>query len=146
MRRSHSGRPKTLDESQVKVAIALADAGELPIKAICEQVGCSRSTYYRQVAPRLKAPAATEPLQLDQRIYVAPGAAPITPQKPGPKLSYVCKKQASKGGIVHAVRGEVGPRNWRAAALCGAKPSALKYWELAELAEPSCAQCRRKMG
>ncbi|MGB7484952.1 MAG: helix-turn-helix domain-containing protein, partial [Phormidesmis sp.] len=67
MRRSHSGRPKTLDESQVKVAIALADAGELPIKAICEQVGCSRSTYYRQVAPRLKAPAATEPLQLDQR-------------------------------------------------------------------------------
>ena len=48
------GRPKSLDESQVKVAIlrrsgpaiALAEAGELTIKAICEQVGCSRSTYY----------------------------------------------------------------------------------------------------
>ncbi|MGB3789085.1 MAG: recombinase family protein [Phormidesmis sp.] len=51
------GRPKALDESPVKVvmlqrsgpAIALADAGELTIKEICEQVGCSRSTYYRQV-------------------------------------------------------------------------------------------------
>ncbi|MGB3789502.1 MAG: recombinase family protein [Phormidesmis sp.] len=47
------GRPKQLDESQVKVAIALADAGELTINEICEQVECSRSTYYRQVAPRL---------------------------------------------------------------------------------------------
>jgi len=46
------GRPKSLDESQVKVAIALADAGELTINEICEQIGCSRSTYYRQVAPR----------------------------------------------------------------------------------------------
>lgn len=33
------GRPKALDESQVKVAIALAEAGELTIKEICEQVG-----------------------------------------------------------------------------------------------------------
>ena len=49
------GRPKALDKSQVKVAIALAEAGELTINEICEQVGCSRSTYYRQVAPRLKA-------------------------------------------------------------------------------------------
>ena len=56
-------RPKSLDESQVKVAIlrrsgpaiALAEAGELTIKEICEQVGCSRSTYYRQVAPKLKS-------------------------------------------------------------------------------------------
>lgn len=47
------GRPKSLDKGQVKVAIALAKAGELTIKEICEQVGCSRSTYYRQVAPRL---------------------------------------------------------------------------------------------
>ena len=39
------GRPKQLDEGQVRVAIALADAGELTIKEICEQVGCSRSTY-----------------------------------------------------------------------------------------------------
>ena len=27
---------------------------ELTINQICEQVGCSRSTYYRQVAPNLK--------------------------------------------------------------------------------------------
>ncbi|MGD1866952.1 MAG: recombinase family protein [Phormidesmis sp.] len=47
------GRPKALDKSQVKVAIALAEAGELTINEICEQVGCSRSTYYRQVAPKL---------------------------------------------------------------------------------------------
>lgn len=47
------GRPKQLDEGQVKVAIALTDVGELTIKQICEQVGCSRSTYYRQVASRL---------------------------------------------------------------------------------------------
>ena len=55
------GRPKQLDEGQVKVAIALANAGELTIKEICEQVGCSRSTYYRQVAPQLKS-AITEPI------------------------------------------------------------------------------------
>ena len=140
------GRPKQLDDGQVKVAIALAEAGELMIREICEQVGCSRSTYYRQVAPRLKAPAVTEPLQLDQSVYVAPGAAATAKQKPEPKLSYVCKKQASKGGIVHAVSGEVGARNWRKAALCGAKPSASKYWELSELAELSCAKCRRKLG
>ncbi len=47
------GRPKSLDKSQVKVAITLANEGELAIKEICEQVGCSRSTYYRQVAPKL---------------------------------------------------------------------------------------------
>ena len=47
------GRPKALDKSQVKVAIALAKEGELTIKEICEHVGCSRSTYYRQVAPQL---------------------------------------------------------------------------------------------
>ena len=35
------------------LAIALAEAGELTINEICEQVGCSRSTYYRQVAPKL---------------------------------------------------------------------------------------------
>jgi len=48
------GRPKALDESQVKVAIALAEADELTISQICEQVGCSRSTYYRQVVTSLK--------------------------------------------------------------------------------------------
>lgn len=56
------GCPKTLDENQVKVAIlrrsgpaiALANEGELTIQEICEQIRCSRSTYYRQVAPRLQ--------------------------------------------------------------------------------------------
>ena len=56
------GRPKQLDKGQVKVAIlrrsgpaiALADAGELTINEICEQVGCSRSTYYRQIAPNVR--------------------------------------------------------------------------------------------
>ncbi len=47
------GRPKSLGESQVKVAIALAKEGNLTIQEICKQVGCSRSTYYRQVAPKL---------------------------------------------------------------------------------------------
>ena len=47
------GRPKVLDKSQVKVAIALAEVGELMINEIYKQVGCSRSTYYRQVAPKL---------------------------------------------------------------------------------------------
>ena len=48
------GRPKALEESQIKVAISLAHADEMTVKEICEQVGCSRSTYYRQVAPKLK--------------------------------------------------------------------------------------------
>lgn len=126
----------------MKVAIALADAGELTIKQICEQVGCSRSTYYRQVAPRLKALADAASLQLDQSVYVAPGATATAKLKP--TISYVCKKQVSKGGIVHVVEGEVGPGNWRQAALCGAKPSASKYWELSELAELSCAKCRKQ--
>ena len=145
------GRPKLLDESQVKVAIALAETGELPIKAICEQVGCSRSTYYRQVAPRLKAPAEAEPLQIDQSVYVAPSAAatakpkPKSETKPKQKLSYVCKRQPSSGGIVHAFAGELGRSNKRQPALCGAKPSSQKNWETSEWAEVSCAKCSRKL-
>ena len=90
----------------MKVAIALAEAGELMIREICEQVGCSRSTYYRQVAPRLKASAVTEPLQLDQSVYVAPGTAATGKTKTKvnakvasntkPKLSYVCKPTEAK--------------------------------------------------
>ena len=148
------GRPKQLDDGQVKVAIALAEAGELMIREICEQVGCSRSTYYRQVAPRLK-PAAAAPLQIDQSVYVVPGAAATGKTKTKvkakvasntkQKLSYVCKRQPSKGGIVHAFAGEIGPKNWRRPALCGAKPSAKKSWEISEWAEVSCAECRRKL-
>ena len=44
--------PKALDKSQVKVAITLAEADKLTVKEICEQIGCSRFTYYRQVAPQ----------------------------------------------------------------------------------------------
>ncbi len=149
------GRPKQLDEGQVRVAIlrrsgpaiALAYAGELTIKEICEQVGCSRSTYYRQVAPRLKAPAAAEPLQLDQSVYVVLSAAATTKTKPEPKpkLSYVCKRQPSAGGVVHAFAGQIGPSNWRRPALCGAKPFSQKIWEISEWAEVSCAKCRRKL-
>ncbi len=57
------GRPKKLEGGRVKVAIlrrsglaiALPNAGKLTIQEICDQVGCSRSTYYRQVTPLLKA-------------------------------------------------------------------------------------------
>ena len=148
------GRPKQLDDGQVRVAIALAEAGELMIREICEQVGCSRSTYYRQVAPRLK-PVVAGPPQLDQSVYVAPGSAATgkakTKKKKAtaakkPKLSYVCKRQPSKGGIVHAFAGEIGPKNWRRPVLCGAKPSREKSWEISEWAEVSCAKCRRKLG
>ncbi len=144
------GRPKQLDEGQVKVAIALAEAGELMIKEICKQVGCSRSTYYRQVVPRLKAPTAIEPLQLDQSVYVAPAGAAATGKAKAesntkPKLSYVCKRQPSKGGIVHGFAGEIGLSNWRRPALCGARPSREKSWKILEWAEVSCAKCRRKM-
>lgn len=52
--KERGGRPKSLDENQVKVAIALSEAGELTIKEICEQIGCSRATYYRQIAPKLQ--------------------------------------------------------------------------------------------
>ena len=99
------GRPKQLDDGQVKVAIALAEAGELMIREICEQVGCSRSTYYRQVAPRLKAPAVTEPLQLDQSVYVAPGAAATAKQKPEPKLSCVCKRGSDSVAVMKCHKG-----------------------------------------
>ena len=50
------GRPKALGKKQIKVAISLANANEMTVKEICEQVGCSRSTYYRQVLPRLNDP------------------------------------------------------------------------------------------
>lgn len=84
------GRPKRLDEGQVRVAIlrrsglaiALAEAGKLTIRKICEQVDCSRSTYYRQVAPRLKALADNALLQLDQSVCVAPSAKANAKPKP----------------------------------------------------------------
>ena len=46
------GRPAALSEEQIKVGVALAKDRSLSVKAICEQLGCSRSTYYRQIASR----------------------------------------------------------------------------------------------
>ena len=46
------GRPKALDKSQVKVVIALAEAGDLTINEILRAGRLSRSTYYRQVASK----------------------------------------------------------------------------------------------
>lgn len=48
----NGGRPKSLTPDQIKVAKALA-ASNMPVTEICEQVGCSRATYYRQIAPLL---------------------------------------------------------------------------------------------
>jgi DNA invertase Pin-like site-specific DNA recombinase len=48
----NGGRPKALSEAQVTTARTLYDAKVLPVKAICEQVGCSRATFYREVAGR----------------------------------------------------------------------------------------------
>ena len=92
--------------------------------------------------------AESVPIQLDQSVYVAPGAA-ATPTKPEPKLSLVCKRQPSAGGVVHVVDKELGTYNWQAAALCGAKPAAGKSWLLSEwsaLNDVSCPKCCKRMG
>jgi DNA invertase Pin-like site-specific DNA recombinase len=44
------GRPKSLTPAQVKMGQTLAKNPDLTIKEICEQLGCSRATYYREVA------------------------------------------------------------------------------------------------
>jgi DNA invertase Pin-like site-specific DNA recombinase len=46
------GRPKALTPDKVKMARALYDAKTLTVAQICEQVGCSRATFYKQVAPK----------------------------------------------------------------------------------------------
>lgn len=48
------GRPTALSEDKVAIGKALAGNPDLSVKQICEQLGCSRSTYYRQIAPRVK--------------------------------------------------------------------------------------------
>ena len=45
------GRKKSLTEGQMLEAKRLADEGEMSITAVCEQVGISRASYYRLVAP-----------------------------------------------------------------------------------------------
>jgi DNA invertase Pin-like site-specific DNA recombinase len=51
------GRPSSLSAEKVKMGKALGSDPDLTVKQICEQLGCSRATYYRQIAPLLK-PAA----------------------------------------------------------------------------------------
>jgi DNA invertase Pin-like site-specific DNA recombinase len=46
----NGGRPSALKPEQVAMGRALAKEGSMSITAICEQLGCSRSTYYRQIA------------------------------------------------------------------------------------------------
>jgi DNA invertase Pin-like site-specific DNA recombinase len=46
----NGGRPKALSDSQVTMGRALAKNPDLTIAQICEQLGCSRATYYRQIA------------------------------------------------------------------------------------------------
>lgn len=43
------GRPKTLSPKQVEMGRALSKNPDLTVKEICEQLGCSRATYYREV-------------------------------------------------------------------------------------------------
>jgi DNA invertase Pin-like site-specific DNA recombinase len=47
------GRKPLLTETQVKMGVTLANARELSVIEICAQLGCSRGTYYRVIAPRL---------------------------------------------------------------------------------------------
>jgi DNA invertase Pin-like site-specific DNA recombinase len=51
----NGGRPQTLSAAQVKMGKALAINPDLTVKQICEQLGCSRATYYRQIVPQTKA-------------------------------------------------------------------------------------------
>jgi DNA invertase Pin-like site-specific DNA recombinase len=46
------GRPKALTPDKVKMARALYDAKAMTVAQICDQVGCSRATFYKQVAPK----------------------------------------------------------------------------------------------
>lgn len=47
------GRPTALSPEKVEIGKTLASNPEMSVKQICEHLGCSRSTYYRQIAPRV---------------------------------------------------------------------------------------------
>ncbi len=53
----HGGRPSVLTPEQVKMGKTLAGDRTIPIAEICKQLGCSRATYYRQIAPLVKTAA-----------------------------------------------------------------------------------------
>jgi DNA invertase Pin-like site-specific DNA recombinase len=46
----NGGRPNVLTAEQIKMGRALAASPDLTVNQICEQLGCSRATYYRQIA------------------------------------------------------------------------------------------------
>lgn len=48
------GRPKALTDEQMKMAIALSKDSSITVNEICKQLGISRSTYYKEVAPKAK--------------------------------------------------------------------------------------------
>jgi DNA invertase Pin-like site-specific DNA recombinase len=51
----NGGRPQTLTSAQVAIGRSLAANPDLTVNQICEQLGCSRATYYRQIAPLVKS-------------------------------------------------------------------------------------------
>ncbi|MGD1897502.1 MAG: recombinase family protein [Phormidesmis sp.] len=154
------GRPKQLKDDQVKVAISLAEAGELTIREICAQVGCSRSTYYRQVAPLLKKEAVPT-LTIDQSEYVPPqqkkkkqkaktGKKKQKKTRPSSTLKYVLKDAKNATTLnrkVHAIS-TVEPQSgrWYAPALCGEQPKAGSWgWRTCDASELSCPKCYDKV-
>jgi DNA invertase Pin-like site-specific DNA recombinase len=46
----NGGRPKALSPEKVQIARTLYQAKQMTVAAICDQVGCSRATFYKQVA------------------------------------------------------------------------------------------------
>jgi len=48
----NGGRPQALTHEKLKMGQALSNSPDLTVNEICEQLGCSRATYYRQVAKR----------------------------------------------------------------------------------------------
>lgn len=48
----NGGRPKSLSPQQVAIGKKLAADASISVKAICEQLGISRATYYREIAPK----------------------------------------------------------------------------------------------
>jgi DNA invertase Pin-like site-specific DNA recombinase len=46
----NGGRPNALTAEQVKMGKALSKDPDLTVAQICQQLGCSRATYYRQIA------------------------------------------------------------------------------------------------
>jgi DNA invertase Pin-like site-specific DNA recombinase len=48
------GRKKKLLAADLKMGLALAKDPSLTVMEICEKLGCSRSTFYREIAPKVK--------------------------------------------------------------------------------------------